>query len=90
MATCQSETVNSVPQDPDNEPDTLFRIGSDLETVIGKIECLSALFGRLADAEDEDALLFFSFMHNIQFIRDEARGVFHRLQAQACGRAVRS
>jgi hypothetical protein len=90
MATCQSETVNSVLQAPDAEPDTLFDIGSDLETVIGKIECLAALFGRLADSEDDDTLMFFNFMFNTQFIAKEARGVFDRLHARACGEAVQS
>jgi hypothetical protein len=92
MATCQSETVNDVLQAPDAEPDTLFDIGSDLETVIGKLECLAALFARLADSEDDDTLMFFNFMFSTRFIRDEAQGVFDRLHARACeeNRSARS
>ena len=66
------------------EADSLYSIGSDLEGALGKLQALSAVFGRLADAEDNDALMFYSFMYSLNAIRDEANGVFRRLHASAC------
>jgi hypothetical protein len=64
--------------------DSLYNIGSDLEGTLGKLQALSAVFGRLADAEDNEALMFFSFMYSLNAIRDEANGVFRRVHARAC------
>jgi hypothetical protein len=64
--------------------ESLFSIGTDLEGALGKLQALSAVFGRLADAEDDNALLFFSFMFSLNAIRDEANGVFRRLHVRAC------
>ena len=66
------------------ETDSLYSIGSDLEGSLRKLQALSAVFGRLADAEDDDALMFYSFMYSLNAIRDEANGVFRRLHARAC------
>ena len=66
------------------ETDRLYSIGSDLEGSLGKLQALSAVFGRLADAEEGDALMFYSFMYSLNAIRDEANGVFRRLHVRAC------
>lgn len=87
MATHGNRGVNETPQDTAEE--TLFSIGSDLEGSIGKIECLSALVGRMADdAEpDRDALILFHFLFTLQALHREQRAIFERLHAHATGRA---
>jgi hypothetical protein len=56
--------------------DSLFEMASDLETVVGKLEALESLIGTLT--EDTD-LTMFSLMYSVGFIKDEAKGVTHRL-----------
>jgi hypothetical protein len=87
MATHANTTVTEDAQE--TAEDTLFNIGSDLEGSIGKLECLSALIGRMADDEaaGPDALILFHFLYSLQALHEEQQAIFHRLHARAKGRA---
>jgi hypothetical protein len=87
MATHANTTVTEDKQA--TAEDTLFNIGSDLEGSIGKLECLSALIGRMADDEaaGQDALILFHFLYSLQDLHQEQQAIFLRLHARATGEA---
>lgn len=76
MATHANTTVTEDKQA--TADDTLFNIGSDLEGSIGKLECLSALIGRMADDEaaGQDALILFHFLYSLQDLHREQQAIF--------------
>jgi len=58
----------------------LFRMASDVETVVGKLGALAALLARLTGHTD---LVMFSLQYSTEAIQDELQGVCDRLYAAA-------
>jgi hypothetical protein len=86
MAAQANKGVNDVPQ---GGADTLLDIASDLEGSVGKVECLSALLGQMAEQAggEAGALVLFHLMYSVQAIYREQRGIVDQLYAKAWGRA---
>jgi hypothetical protein len=86
MATCQSETVNSVLQAPDTtKADSIYQVRDDLEDIAGKLDSLEDLARFLAmevqgdGNHSETAGVFFSIMNLAAGLKDEANALVERL-----------
>jgi hypothetical protein len=84
MATCQSETVNSIPQAPEQDNQSEVRV--DLDTLVCRLDSLEDLARYLAMevqgvGHTETAGSFFSIMNLLEGFKLEARDLVERLMA---------